>query len=102
MAVVNKRLAKGKLGNTEGTLYTVPSATKTYIKALTLCNVAITAKTITLKFAGTEVLYNYSLGACDTITIPFFDHILEAEETITGLSDASNSIAYYISGREVS
>jgi hypothetical protein len=54
-----------------------------------------------LKFDGIEVVANYTILQNDTITIPFIDQIIEASEIIEGSSDASNSINYYISGKEV-
>ena len=102
MAVVNKRLAKGTLGSSDTTIYTVPSSTKIYIKAVTFCNISTTARNVSLKLAGTNVLYNFPLSAQDTITMPFLDHILEAGETIVGSADESDGVTYYISGREVS
>ncbi len=102
MAVVNKRLAKGTFGSSEATIYTVPASTKAYIKAITFCNISATARNISLKLAGVNVLYNFPLSAQDTITMPFLDHILEGGETITGSADESDGVDYYISGREVS
>jgi len=101
MTVTNKRLCKGTLAATEGTLYTVPASTQAVVKAITLCNKTGTDATITLKLAGTEVLYQHTLEANDTITLPFMDQVLDAGETIAGLAGTASAITYYISGKEI-
>ncbi|OMF17258.1 hypothetical protein BK131_04650 [Paenibacillus amylolyticus] len=101
MAVVAKRLGKGTLTTTSANLYTVPAGTTTQLKALTLCNKTTTAATVTISLAGTEIIYQYSVKANDTITIPFLDQVLQSGETITGLSGTASAINYYISGKEV-
>lgn len=83
-------------------MYTANTGTTTFIKAVTLCNKTATDATVTLLLAGTEVIYQHTIKAKDTVTIPFLDQILQAGETITGLAGTANSINYYISGREVS
>lgn len=105
MADVSKRLGKGTFGTASTTVYTVPTNpanTAAFIKAITLCNKTATDATVTLLLAGTEVIYQHTIKAKDTITIPFLDQILQAGETITGLAGTANAINYYISGREVS
>lgn len=101
MATTNKRLCKGTLTTSNATLYTVPASTTTVVKAVTICNKTATAQAVTLKFAGTEVIYQHSLAGKDTITLPFMDQILSAGELIEGLSDANSAINYYISGKEI-
>lgn len=102
MPDINKRLYKGTVTATNATLYTVPILTSTYVKAITLCNNTSSDHTITIKFAGLEVISVHTIIARNTITIPFIDQILEAGELIEGSADAISSINVYISGREVS
>lgn len=101
MAVTNKRLCKGTLTTSNATLYTTPASTTTVVKAVTICNKTAAAQTVTLKFAGTEVIAGHSLAAYDTITLPFMDQILAAGELIEGLANANSAINYYISGKEI-
>ena len=86
----------------EGTLYTVPALTTTIVKAVTIVNKTALDAEFTLKFAGTEVVFEHLIVANDTITIPFIDQILEAAELIQGKSDTADAVNYYISGKEVS
>jgi ribosome-binding factor A len=103
MADINKRLAKGTFTNASTSLYTSPDVVnaKCYIKAITLCNKTATDATVTLLLAGTEVIYQHTIKAKDSITIPFLDQVLEQNEAVTGLASANTAINYYISGREV-
>lgn len=101
MATVSKRLCKGVLGAANATLYTVPAATATYVKAITLCNKTASDVTATIKLASIEVVCTYTIFAYGTITIPFLDQIMEAAELIEGSASAADSINYYISGKEV-
>jgi hypothetical protein len=100
MATVNKRLCKGVLTNSPATYYTVPVATSTAVKAITVCNKTNTTTAFTISFAGTYVVYNHSLEAYDTITIPFMDQILEATEVISMVAGANTAIEVYITGAE--
>ncbi|MFB8372549.1 hypothetical protein [Paenibacillus taichungensis] len=104
MAVVTKRLAKG-LHNTSNpiSVYSAPSAigAKTFIKALTICSSSDTTDTsVSIMFAEVFVVRNFVLKPRQTITIPYFDHILESGESIK-LASSPNTVNYYISGREV-
>lgn len=104
MASTTKRLCKGTLTTSNAPLYTSPTVTGGYtiIKAITLCNITASDATITIKFAGTEVLYQKTIPAKDMRTIPFMDQIINTTELIEGLASAGSSITYYISGKEVS
>jgi hypothetical protein len=101
MPTIDMRLCKGTLTNSSTTLYTVPSATKTIIKALTLCNITASAVTVTISFASVSVIFTYTLLAYDTITIPFFDQIIEATELIQGSASSNSAITYYMSGKQI-
>jgi len=101
MTETSKRLCYGTLTNSNATIYTVPDATYTIIKALTLCNKTASPATVTIKFHGTEVICTYTILAYDTITIPFFDQIVHATELIEGSASSATSINYYMSGKEI-
>lgn len=105
MATVAKRLAKGVFGTGSAVnIYTAPAGSTVLVKAITLCNKIASPCNITLLFAGTEVIFQHTLKANDTITIPFLDQIIYAGETISGFAGASggsNFATYYISGKEV-
>ncbi|WP_135546957.1 hypothetical protein [Paenibacillus cymbidii] len=101
MGVVDKRLGKGTLTTSNATLYTVPNSTTTYIKAVNICNISGSSATVTLKFAGTEILNGQAIEANNSLAV-FFDQILNATELIEGLASAGSAITYYISGKEVS
>jgi len=102
MGVVDKRLGKGTLTTSNATLYTVPSSTTTYVKAVNICNISGSSATVTLKFAGTEIMKGQTIEANNSLAIPFYDQILSATELIEGLASAGSAITYYISGKEVS
>jgi len=97
----NKRLCKGTLSDSSGTLYTVPTNKKTIVKAVTITNKTNTDQVFTLKFAEQEIVYEHTILANDTITIPFIDQILETGETIKGHANATSAVNYYISGKEI-
>lgn len=103
MATTNKRLCSGTFSATNSTLYTAPAATGnfTIVKAVTLCNKTATPTTVTLKFAGIEVICMHIIRAYDTVTIPFIDHVLQSGELLEGSAGATSAINYYISGKEV-
>jgi len=101
MAVTDERLCKGTLSDSNATLYTVPTGTKTILKSLSLCNTSSSAVTITLKLAGTELYSGHSLAANSSVNIQSLDQILEAGELIEGSASTASVIAYYFSGKEI-
>ena len=101
MATTDKRLCSGTLDDESATLYTVPAATTTIVKAITLCNKTANEARVTIKFDGIEVFASHMIAGYDSITIPFLDQILEAGELIAGHASAVDSINYYISGKEI-
>jgi hypothetical protein len=101
MATTDKRLCSGTLADSNATLYTVPAVTKTIIKALTLCNKTASPATVIIKFAGVEVIYTYTILGYDTITIPFFDQMIDATELIEGSASSATTVNYYMSGKEI-
>lgn len=104
MAVVNKRLAKGVFSTVpNNVIYTAPIGEGSYsvVKSLTICNKLETSAWITLVFAGVEILAGYVVAGRDTVTIPVFDQIIHAGETIYATASAEENITYYLSGKEV-
>ena len=99
--VTDKRLCKGTLSDSNATLYTAPASTKTIVKSLSLCNITSGAITLTLKLAGTELYSGYSLAANSSVNIQCLDQIILTTELIEGSASATDSITYYISGKEV-
>ncbi len=100
MTTVLKKLASGTLGTSSSTLYTVPASTKTIVKSIILCNKTSSDKYATITFAGTDVIYQHTVKAKDTLVVQM-TAILEASATIAGLAEAADTIGYYISGIEV-
>lgn len=104
MAAINKRLAKGVFSAVQNTvIYTSPPGAGNYtiVKSLTICNKLETSAWITLVFAGVEILAGYVIAGRDTVTIPVFDQIIHAGETIYATASAEENITYYMSGKEV-
>ena len=100
------RLGMGTLGDSLANIdgAAVPTNHIRFVKALTLCNKTATARHVTITFAGTHVISEYIIpaqGGENTITIPFFDQVMNATERIQGAAEAAAAIDYYISGREV-
>jgi hypothetical protein len=108
MASDATRIGKGTLSDSLANIddAAVPADHIRFVKAITLCNKTATDRTVTITFAGTNVIYTYTLegygaGKENTITIPFFDQVMEAAERIQGSASATSAIDYYISGREI-
>jgi hypothetical protein len=102
MAVVTKRLGRGIVGTTTTTAYQVPVNATALIKAVTLCNQSASNVTVNMILASsTYVIANHVIKAGDTITIPFLDQVINANETIIFTASAASSVHYYISGKEV-
>ena len=100
-----KRLAQGTLPSSAGTLYTVPGATSTIVKKITLANPTGTDRTARLTNGGTADA-NVILPA---VTIPAGGFAewegsmtLAAADTISGVASAATAITYSIYGDEVS
>ena len=101
MATTDKKLYNGILADAKATLYTTPALTTTYVKAVSICNYTAALQTVTLIFDGTNILFQLPMPAYSSITIPFFDQILDAADLIEGNADAATKITMYISGKEV-
>ncbi|BFH65056.1 hypothetical protein [Paenibacillus azoreducens] len=103
MADVSKRLAKGKINGDYSplTIYQVPSGKRTFIKAMTFCNMSNQDIDLSLTFADTDIIKQHKIKGYDTITIPYIDQIIESGEKITISVSLKLDVSYYISGREV-
>ncbi|MEK3776837.1 hypothetical protein MHB85_20250 [Paenibacillus sp. FSL K6-4396] len=102
MAAVTKRFSKGTFATTGNTnVYIVPAGAYAIVKAVTLCNKSAADAVVTLSFGGTEVIYQHTVKAKDTITIPFLDQVINSGESIIGIAGTANVLNYYISGKEV-
>jgi len=102
MPVVDTRICKGSLTDSNATLYTSPSGTKTLVKSLILCNSSAAAVTVTLKLAGTDILAGQSIAANDYLSFSVLDQLIDATELIEGLASVTGVIRYYISGKQIS
>ena len=105
---MNMVLGTGTLGSSSGNLdnAAVPSDHIRIVKAVTLCNTTATDRWVTILFNGINVLHRYTIPGYgsreeNTITIPFFDQVMNATERITGQAEVASAIDYYISGIEL-
>lgn len=101
MAAVIKRMYKGTLGTTAGTLYQSPaSGAVGVIKRITITNITGAAATITLTIGGTDYLNTYTIAAKDTM---FIDESMPMapSETITALAGTASAINVFIGGVEM-
>lgn len=101
MAEVSKKLYNATLGDSNATLYTVPAATKTIVKSITLCNRTAAAATATIELDGIYIINGHSIAARDSIIIPNVDQILDTGDLIEGLAGTASAIDCCISGIEV-
>ncbi|NMI04480.1 hypothetical protein HF638_10860 [Paenibacillus sp. SZ31] len=101
MTTTTKRFYRGVLGTALSTLYSVPSGTKSIVKAITVCNFGTTDQTFSLNIAGTWIVSTHSVKARDTIVIPFLDQVIHSGEEIGGFASTSSAMNVYISGKEV-
>lgn len=105
--------ARGQLSNSNGTLYTAPSASSptgatqgALLKSIVLCNTDTANRTVTLyavesggsAAANRAVLSAAIIGPGVTITIAFADDEfpLDSGETIQGLADSASKVTYRI------
>jgi len=100
MADTLKKLYNGVLADGSATLYTVPEATTTIAKEITLCNKSGAAVTATITFDSTTIVGAKSIDAHDTLVIELHS-ILDASDIIAGLAGAAASIDCTISGIEI-
>jgi len=95
------RLAKGTLGTTVTTLYTVPASTKTVVKSLSLTNRATSDVMVEITFAGCYVIPLFVLIARSLIFLSPLNHVLHAGDLISGCASVANSVDYYVTGEEI-
>ena len=100
------RISKGTLTDSLANIdaAAVPADYIRFVKAITLTNKDSSTCYVTITFAGTNVIYQYVLAAVggeNTITIPFFDHVMVATERIQGVAETASKVDFYISGREI-
>lgn len=105
MAETYKKLGQGQLANSAGTLYTVPGNTSTIVKHIRLTNNTGTDRTARLYHDGTTdattILPAATIKAGGWAE---FDGaiLMEATDTLSGLSSAATAITYTIYGLEIS
>jgi len=105
MAITAKELAAGQLPAARGDLYTVPGATITYIKSITLHNTGAAANPCTITKeptgAGTEYIIIYvELGPDETF---LFNEptVLDATDVLRGDDGGTGAeVDYTVSGAE--
>lgn len=111
--VVPKRLGIGQLAGSAGTIYTAPTTTtpqphRARIRHIVIANTDSSARTFTLyvvesggSAADNRALFkSVSIAANTTYDYPV-DIVLEAGDTVQGLSDSANKVTYYLSGEEM-
>lgn len=100
-----KKIYQGQLSNTAGTLYTVPSATQTIVKAIRIVNTDASARTAKLWHDGTGDA-NVILPTCEIKAGGWgeFDGVitLEAADTLSGEASVASKLTVTIYGLEIS
>jgi hypothetical protein len=94
------KLYAGTPSTSSETLFTSPASTKTIVKCIVIGNTTTSVATITLGFAGINLITAYQVDANDTVTIDL-SLVLEAAETITGLQGTASALHVHMSGVEV-
>jgi len=103
-----KQLSQTALtATTTTTLYTVPAATKTILKEITLCNTDTSSRTVTIQAgaspatgASARILSAVNLLAGETKVVSL-SMVLEATHLITGGASSASVVSCTISGAEV-
>lgn len=99
-----KRLAKGQLAATAGTLYTAPGSTTTYVKGIVLFNTGNSSETVKIYEAGTgtsDQIVERILASKETIEWqPPYPLIVSAAGTISGLATDAATVNYWLYGME--
>ena len=104
MAETYKKLAQGQLANSTGTLYTVPANTSALIGHIRLVNNTGANRTVQLYHDGTTD----AQAILPTMTIEAGGWaefsggiVMEASDTMSGVSDAATAITYTVYGMEI-
>lgn len=103
MTQTGKALADGHLPTSQGALYTCPAATVTYISEIELFQEHATPQTVTIwiKRDGTARKSMYRASwAQNCRAVRNRGLILEAGDTIEGVTTTATAVAYAISGTE--
>jgi hypothetical protein len=101
MAETIKRLCSGNIGDELTTLYTVPASTKAVVKSISMCNTITSTIKVTVQLDNICLLLDHDIAPGETLLLSPLDHVLEEEETLKVQSDSANSLAVYVSGREL-
>lgn len=105
MAETYKKLYQGQLAASAGTLYTVPSATQTLIKAIKIVNTDTSNRTATLWHDGTAA-ENLILPECTIAAGGWaeFDGVIamEAADTLSGEASTGSKVTVTVYGVEIS
>jgi hypothetical protein len=101
LAATAKRLYNGGANTSFSIAYTVPTNKTAIIKNISICNVTGSSLTVSIKLAGTYIMYNSSIAANDTVVLEL-SQVLNAGETIEVSSSTTNGVHLLISGVEVS
>ena len=113
MANTLKRLYTGQPSTSVGTLYTVPSLTKTLIKDIMACNTSTEIKYLSLYAvpnslgsvgtAGVSnaIFYNTPISANDVVSVSVSLILDSSNDTIQANTSTSIAITLFISGMEV-
>lgn len=99
MANTVKKLNRGALPTSLGTLYTTPSATTAVVTNIVLTNTTAASVAGTIKLGGQEVLSAASVAANGLLALDL-KQVLEAGDLIEGLASASG-LKVHISGMEI-
>lgn len=104
MARIGKRLAgPAQVSNAAATKYTVPAATKTFVRQIHVSNPSGSAVTFTASIgadaAGTRIFDAFSIAA-GAVLDHFCYYILEAGEIIQALAGTNNVLVLTITGDE--
>lgn len=99
MATTLKSLARGAFGTSSATLYTAGAGVTAIVTNITVCNTTSSAQTFNLSFNGTEVFYQASLIANQTVIVDI-RQVIPAANIISGLA-SDTGVKYHISGAEI-
>jgi hypothetical protein len=100
MPTIIKALARGTLGTSNATLYTVPSATNTTVTNIIICNTDSSDQTFSLLLDGIEIFSNTTVVANGVVSMDL-KQTLAATKIISG-SASVGAVKYHINGVEIS
>jgi hypothetical protein len=94
-----KKIYRGAVATSEGTLFTTGATSQVVVTNILLTNTTSTAVTATVKFGGVEVLAGVSVSANGVLAIDI-RQALDANEVIAAFASAAG-VKAHISGMEV-